>query len=259
MKNLIYNSLLLIFLSTISIEKSSAQNVLSLDNPYLKYDGAFYTQVSPNLVTFDRHKSEVYDNSDSGIFGMWIRQWVITQTGIRIRFKTSSPTIKFTFQQRINGGTIGATPTNGFAIFADSIFITSYSSLSFTITNPNIGSSTFYEVSLPNLWAVDLTGMELENSYTLEDPGNINKPIYVALGDSKTHGTGQYVSSAKTYPFLLASQLKWNLHNIAVAGSSTGWAMALNVKGKQVDKITLEFGYNDWEYLAESLPSRQLQ
>ncbi len=87
----------------------------------------------------------------------------------------------------------------------------------------------------------------------------MNKPIYVSLGDSKTHVTGQYVSSAKTYPFLLASQIKWNLYNFAVAGSSIGWAMALNLKGKTVDHITIEFGYNDREYLSESLATRQIQ
>ncbi len=163
MKNILHSTLL-VFTLFISTELIKAQNILSLDNPYLNYDGAFYTQVSPTLVTFDRHKAEVFNHTKSGIYGTWIHQWVITQTGIRIRFKTSSPTIKFTFQQRANGGTIGSSPTNGFTVFADSIFITSYSSLAFTINNPTIGSSTFYEVSLPNLWAVDLIGMELENT-----------------------------------------------------------------------------------------------
>lgn len=259
MKNLKLKSLLLFFLSVLILQHLNGQNILALDNPFIKYDGAFYIQASPTLVSFDRHKPEVYNHLESGIYGTWIRQWVITQTGIRIRFKTASPTIKFTFQQRSGGGTIGGTPTNGFAVFADSIYQTSFSSLSFTITNPNSSAATFYEVSLPNLWAVDLIGMELENSFNLVDPGVLLKPVYVALGDSKTHGTGQYVSSAKTYPFQLASMMKWNLNNMAVAGGGIGWAMALNLKGKNVDVVTMELGYNDWEYSAESLSSRQLQ
>jgi lysophospholipase L1-like esterase len=242
-----------------AVEQSFAQTTISLDDPNLHYDGAFYNVESPTLVTFNRHSPTIYNNTESGIYGTWIYQWVITQTGIRIRFKTSSPSIKFTFQQRSGGGTIGVTPTNGFGVFADSVFIESFSSLIFTINNPNPGNSTFYEVTLPNLWAVDLIGMELATAYSLDNPGVLAKPVYAALGDSKTHGTGQYVATHKTYPFLLASLMKWDLHNMAVAGSSTGWAMALNVKGKQVDKVTMEFGYNDWKYLSESLASRQTQ
>ena len=259
MKKIVCILALLICFQQHFVESAQAQNIVSLDNPYIHYDGTFYTQPTPTLVTFDRHKPEVYNNPESGIYGAWIRQWVITQTGIRVRFKTKSPQITFTFQQRTGGGTIGSLPTGGFGVFADSVFIGSYSTLSFTINNPHAGASTFYEVSLPNLWAVDLIGMELSDTYILDDPGILNKPVYVAIGDSKTHGTGQYVSSAKTYPFLLASEMKWNLYNIAVAGATSGWAMALNVKGQQVDYITIEIGYNDWATLTDPLSTRQIQ
>ena len=242
-----------------SIELAKSQNIVPLDNPYIHYDGVFYPTITPMLVTFDRHKAAVYNNTESGIYGAWIYQWVSTQTGIRIRLKTNSPTIKFTFQQRSGGGTIGASPTNGFSVFADSVLNGTFSSLVFTINNPNPGNSTFYEVSLPNLWAVDLIGIELASTYFLNDPGALVKPVYVAIGDSKTHGTGQYVSSAKTYPFQLANLMKWDLHNIAVAGATTGWAMALNIQGKQVDNITIEIGFNDWKYLSDALAVRQTQ
>ena len=259
MKKIIYILILSIGFQYFFLETTQGQNVLSLDNSYLHYDGAFYTEVTPTLVTFNRHKQEVYNNPESGIYGSWIQQWVITQTGVRIRFKTKSPKIKITFQERAGGGKITSAPTNGFGVFADSVFIASYSTLSFTIQNPKPGSSTFFEVTLPDMWAVDLIEMELEDAYVLDDPGVLKKPVYVAIGDSKTHGMGQYVSSAKTYPFLLASKMKWDLYNIAVASAITGWAMALNVKGQQVDNITIEIGYNDWNNITDPLSVRQTQ
>jgi lysophospholipase L1-like esterase len=253
---LLLTCVLTLFAST---HRTEAAVVIPLDDAHLRYDGAFYNVITPTLVTFNRHKAEVINHVESGIYGSWINQWVITQTGVRVRFKTMSPSITLTFQKRTGGGSIGSTPGNGFSVFADGTLINTYSSLSFTITNPNIGSSTLYEVSLPNLWAVDFIGMSIDDTYTLDDPGILNKPVYVAIGDSKAHGTGQYVSSAKTYPFQLAKLMDWNVHNMAVAGSTLGWAMALNVKNQTVDVITIELGYNDWEFLSTNLTAMQYQ
>jgi lysophospholipase L1-like esterase len=232
---------------------------ISLDNPNISYDGVFYPVITPNKVELNRHLTSMINNWESGIAGAWENQWVITQTGIRIRFKTASPTIDMAFTQRATGGTIGATPTNGFSVFVNGISIATYSSLSFTVNNPNAGSETTFEVSLPNLWAVDYTGMQLADGYSLADPGALNKPVYVSIGNSITHGTGQYVSSAKTYPFLLANKMGWDLQNIAVAGATLGWAIALNTKGKQVDYITIKIGFNDWKYSTGSLANKKTE
>ncbi|MBC7485358.1 MAG: SGNH/GDSL hydrolase family protein [Cytophagaceae bacterium] len=257
MKKNCYTILSCAVIMLLSLQKVQGAVVVPLDDPNMRYDGAFYNVVTPTLVTFNRHQAAVYNNVESGIYGSWINQWVITQTGIRVRFKTTSPTITLTFQKRTGGGSIGTSPTNGFSVFANGNLINTYSSLSFTINNPSAGNATLYEVSLPNLWAVDLIGMSIDDTHALDDPGTLSKPIYVAIGDSKTHGTGQYVSSAKTYPFQLANLMGWDLHNIAVAGSTLGWAMALNIKNQSVDVLTIELGYNDWEYLSTNLATMQ--
>ena len=127
------------------------------------------------------------------------------------------------------------------------------------MNNPTPGSETTFEVSLTNLWSVDFTGMQLADGYALSDPGALNKPVYVSIGNSITHGTGQYVSSAKTYPFILANKMGWDLHNIAVAGATLGWAVALNTKGKQVDYITIKIGFNDFKYSTGSLASKKAE
>lgn len=246
-------------LTFITIALGQAQVTVPLNDPNLRYDGSFYNTVTETKVSFNRHKPEVVNHLESGIYGSWINQWVITQTGVRIRFKTMSPTINLSFEKREGGGSLGTSPSNGFSVFANGTLLTTYSSLSFTITNPNASEATLFEVSLPNLWAVDFIGMTLANTYTLEEPEALNKPVYVAIGDSKAHGTGQYVSSAKTYPFQLAALMEWDLYNMAVAGSTLGWAMALNLKGVEVDVVTIELGYNDWEFSNTSLANLQVQ
>ena len=115
------------------------------------------------------------------------------------------------------------------------------------------------QVSLPNLWAVNFTRLELEDGYELENLSDLNLPIYVSIGNSITHGTGQYVSSAKTYPFILAQKSNWNLHNLAVAGATLGWAIAKNIKNQKVDVITILLGFNDWKYTTSPLQNKKLE
>lgn len=255
-KKIIINVSLILMLTLSNV--ALCKVVIPLDNPNISYDGVFYPDISSSKVVFNRHLASMKDNWESGIAGEWINQWVITQTGIRIRFKTASPTIEVSFVQRTDGGTIGVNPTNGFAVFVDGVNTEIFSSLSFTIKNPTPDIAKTFEISLPNLWSVDFTELSLVDGYTLDALATLNKPVYVSIGNSITHGTGQYVSSAKTYPFLLAKEKGWNLYNLAVAGARLGWAMALNTKGKKIDVITVLIGFNDWKYSTTPLSTHEI-
>jgi len=238
---------------------ASAKVNVSLDDPNISYDGVFYPVITPTKVTFNRHLSTMINDWESGIAGQWMNQWVTTQTGVRVRIKTASPTIDFKFSKRAGGGTIGALPNNGFTVFVNGVESASFSDTTFTVNNPNPGTSNTFELTLPNLWAVDLVGIQLDDTYSLDAISPLNKPVYVAIGNSITHGTGQYVSAAKGYPFLLAKKMDWDLHNIAVAGATLGWSIAKNIKGKQVDYITIKIGFNDWKYSTNSLASKRTE
>jgi hypothetical protein len=216
-----------------------ASNPQALNHPSIQYEGVFYPIITENKVVFNRHLQNMKSDWESGIAGEWINQWVICQTGIKIRFKTASPTIQLSFEKREGGGAIGNSPTNGFSVFVKGNEIQKFSSLNFTIQHPNPGNPETFEVSLPNLWAVNFTGLELEDGYELYNQIDLNLPVYVSIGNSITHGTGQYVSSAKTYPFILAQKSNWNLHNLAVAGATLGRAIAKNIKNQNVDIITI--------------------
>jgi lysophospholipase L1-like esterase len=245
-----------LFILLLRIGNGVAMTQVPLNHSGLKYDGVLYPQISSNEVIFNRHAPLTYDNTESGIYGTWIRQWVNTQTGIRIRFKTSSAQIALHFTSRADGGHVVANPTNGFTVLVDGVILQSFSVLDFTINSPAAGSHV-YEVVLPNLWAVNFTGMEISDGATLEDPGALNKPVYVAIGNSITHGTGQYCASSKTYPYLLAQSMGWDLYNLAVAGAGLGWAASLNLKNIQADHISIKIGFNDWKYNAANFVSRQ--
>ncbi|MDB9744261.1 SGNH/GDSL hydrolase family protein [Fibrobacterales bacterium] len=223
---------------------------IPLNDTRIKFEGVYYPQISDSIVILNRHLDTMKNFSESGISGGWIQQWVKTQTGVRVRIKTSSPRVKFEFSQREGGGVIGAVPSSGFTIFSADSVIAKFSSLDFILEHPNPEVSQVFELSLPNLWAVNFTGLSLDKGYSLEALPELNNPVYVAIGNSITHGTGQYVSSAKTYPYLLAQKKDWNLYNLAVAGAGMGWGIALNTKNQKVDVISVLIGFNDWKYKA---------
>ena len=257
MKTQINSKMIMLLLLLVTLIAEAKVNI-SLDDPRLSYDGVFYPVVTPSKVELNRHLPSMITNWESGIGGTWINQWVITQTGVRIRFKTASPNIDLQFTKREGGGTIGSTPSQGFTVFANGVEQNTFSTLSFSIQNTG-AQSVLFEVVLPNLWAIDFTGMQIDDNYVLESLAPLNKPVYVSIGNSITHGTGQYVSSAKGYPFLLSKMMDWDLHNIAVAGATLGWAISLNLKQQQVDYISVLIGYNDWEYSGATLESKRVE
>ena len=118
------------------------------------------------------------------------------------------------FEQREDGGHMGL--ENGFAIYADGNKIAVKEQLS------------------------------IKEDYQLESIAPNNNPVYAAIGNSITHGTGHQSASFLTYPYVLADSMNWNLYNLAIAGARTGWPIALLFKNKEVDFITIALGFNDW-------------
>jgi len=214
-----------------------------LNNPNILYEGLWYPVVDSTRVIFNRHTKEVLLHPESGISAT-SRPYAYTQTGVRIRLKTASPFVHLEFEQREEGGHLGL--ENGFAIYADSSRIAIKEELSFTIDAPESDSSVRYTILLPSIYAINLTEMILADGYQLEPIQPDNRPVYAAIGNSITHGTGHQSASFLTYPYVLADSMDWNLYNLAVAGDRTGWPISLLFKDKKVDYITILLGFNDW-------------
>lgn len=234
---------------------------IALNDSAVFYDGVFFPDVSADRVVFNRHKSEIIAHPESGI-SLTSAPFARTQSGVRIRLRTDSPQIRFTFSERTDAGLMGL--NEAFAIYTGSDYAGSphaiYNTLQFTVEAPSgSGGPVTYTVILPSLHGVDLTGIELLKGYSLEMPETDNRPVYAVIGNSIAHGTGHQSASFRTWPFILAAEQGWQLYNLAVAGARSGWPVATLMRGKKVDFITVSTGFNDWMWDNKTLDVKKTQ
>lgn len=77
----------------------------------------------------------------------------------------------------------------------------------------------------------------------------IDKPVYIALGNSITHGVGQESASFLTYPYILAEKLNYDMYNLGVGGAKISFPLAQMTKEMPKAKlITILIGYNDFKF-----------
>jgi lysophospholipase L1-like esterase len=104
-----------------------------------------------------------------------------------------------------------------------------------------------YRIDFPTNAALTVTGLEIDKGAKLHEMKLPAKPVYIALGDSVTHGSaGLDGLSAGAYPTQLAELLGYDLYNLGVGGSRVSVAAGSMLKDwKKIDLITLLIGYND--------------
>ena len=109
------------------------------------------------------------------------------------------------------------------------------------------GESRF-EVVLPSYANAVFTDLEIDDgARLLKPPGN--KGVYVALGDSISHGVGQGGASHTTWPYLLSRKLDHELFNLAVGGGKVSVPVGQMLEDwEQIDLITILVGYNDLHF-----------
>ena len=103
-----------------------------------------------------------------------------------------------------------------------------------------------YELILPYGDSVDFQGVEINAGARMEPPPARAAPRYVAYGDSVTHG---FTASAvdKTYPFLVAQKMGWQIINLGLGGRASNVSDAHVLKTLKADVITVLMGVNDWQ------------
>ncbi len=173
----------------------------------------------------------------------------LTNSGIMIRFKTASSTVKLTFtpQAGDNRGSEFAVLQNGEMTGTyDFKGAASKTDMLLEINNAHAGQTTLFEVVLPSWSNVALTGMEIDDDRQLEPFTSETKPIYLAIGKSITHGVGQGSATYLTYPYLLSQKLGMDYYNLAVGGARISPAIAAQTaEMPQAAVITILIGYND--------------
>ena len=174
-----------------------------------------------------------------------------TQTCIRIIFKTDSRVIKPVFTRR--EGTLDRAVNNYYGVYRNGVFVKDYPGTDLVIESD--GSVNEWMLVLPIMYGVNFKGIEIdEGAQFFEVTAREKRPIYIAIGDSITHGAGlKGCSSVLSYPYVLAEENGYNLYNTAIGGSQISPGLAYEYADIPADYVTVMWGYNDWNALKGDL------
>jgi len=213
----------------------------------IQIQGAKYVFSAESGLRFQRHREDVLKMpaKELGLNADKARN----TTGVVIAFKTDSRNVRLRFRI-LSANYMGAM----FGVYENGTLIKEYKykpqekEAVFEFRAGNSGAS-LYEVALPSFADVEFQGLEVDEGATLLDFPNLGKKVYVALGDSISHGTGQDGATHKTWPFLLARKLDCELFNLAVGGGKISVPSAEMLKDwEKIDLLTILIGYNDLHF-----------
>jgi lysophospholipase L1-like esterase len=232
---------LLLFICCSTLCLHAGQKILPTDKN-LTLTGAHYSFIKDGLLIPQRHSSAILKMS-KGLLGFDPIK-AQTTTGVVLKFKTDSKNIRLSFKALTgeNRGSEFAIYENG-KIILEKKFNKKTLEMHLEIARKNPQISEF-SVVFPSWSKVAFSGMEIDPTAQLLPVES--KKVYVAFGDSISHGTGQGSASYKTWPFILSQKLNLDLYSLAVGGGKVSIPAAGLLKDfPQVDIITLLIGYND--------------
>ncbi|MCF7569349.1 SGNH/GDSL hydrolase family protein [Sabulilitoribacter arenilitoris] len=217
--------------------ENNIKNLIAPNNGKLIYNGVLFSLVTETQAELYRYSEDYFNKGMDGTLNL---KKARTQPGISISFKTNSPLIKLKFAELENS----SIRKRRFSVFKNGILaFDNISDIEFTIANPAKDIAK-WEVYLPSFSGVKFLGMELTNDYTLYDLPVEDKPLYMAIGNSITHGTGQS-GTIDTYPYRVAESLGFRLINLATGGSRISTSTLRNFNDVSPRLITILWGYND--------------
>jgi len=211
---------------------------VSHSDPNIYFEGIMEKEVVNGNLRLYRMKKDYIYAAQGGTF-----TGGLSSSGIKMKFKTSSPSVKVHF----NKNTIeGQDKIFSFDVLKDGKYDHKETSLGLTLTNP-ASNPVEWTIVFPAFITAELIGIELKPGYSLLPVSYPSKKVYVAIGNSITHGQGLYKSSTyNTYPYLVADSLNYELHNWAIGGSKIGDVVFENFStGLIPDLVTVLWGYND--------------
>ncbi len=230
-------SFLLLFGSLIA----RGETKIAPDDKRIVVEGALHLTCADGRMTIDRFSDAMWQRPDLNNFS---RSKAQTQSGVRIRFKTDSRTVKPLFSNR--EGSLQRKIANYYGVYCNGVFMGPVSGDRLVLVAPEEGAVE-WEIALPTQYGVDFGGLLLDDGARLFLVKPQKRPVYVAIGDSITHGAGQeQCGSEGSYPFVLAATNGYCLYNLGVGGSQISPAVARELKGLKADIITVLWGFNDW-------------
>lgn len=216
----------------------------------IKVRGYKYTSTiaSQSATQFQRFRDTLYSTGEwiSGVGGAN----ALTTTGGALVFESNSNqvTLKFVWNSAhgsVNQNSHFRVMQNGVR-WRDVYVGKSATNLDMAITSQHQGEYVRYEVIMPS-WSNPLfRGVTQGSLRTFEMP---ETSVYVALGDSISHGSGQASKTYETYPWQVASTLNAELFNLAVGGGKVSNMIAEQLEDwNNIDILTSLVGFNDWYY-----------
>ncbi len=220
---------------------------IAANNKNIHIYGSHYQRVEGNEMIIHRHSDEVYKGKTREI--LFNPKKARTSAGMYIEFKSNSPTIKFKFKTAK-----GLDKYAFFNVFQDGEFdlikgfkYVEDGEMVLEITSKKTKGETLYRIAFPLMTDIHFLGLEIENESELCKLKKEKQPVYVAYGDSITHGTGQK-NTSETYAYLLAEKMGYELFNTAVGGAKTSTIMAEMIRDdfEKIEMITVLIGFNDY-------------
>lgn len=218
-----------------------AETKIAPDDERIVVEGALHLACADGRMTIDRFSSGLWERPDLNNFS---RPKALTQTGVRICLRTDSRTVRPLFRER--EGADHRKQTNFYGVYRNGEFLGAVAGDQLVLESSAEGA-TDWEIVLPIYYGVDFEGVLLDDGARLFDVKRRKRPVYVAIGDSITHGAGQSrCGSEGSYPFVLAATNGYCLYNLAVGGSQISPAVAEELTDLRADIITVLWGFNDW-------------
>lgn len=212
-------------------------------NQFIVYEGVVEKEISSEKATLFRFTK---DYATSEVSGFYQQKRAAASSGIKIRFKTSSPKIKAYFQENLTHGDDVFWHT--FDVFRNGTFLFDDQGWEIEGENPT-QEVVEWAITLPSYSMIEFLKLEIINGFELE-PISKDKPVYIAIGNSITHGMGiDSFSTRKTYPHVVADSLGYELYNWGIGGSKIYEGILSNfIPELDPDLITILWGYNDVHY-----------
>lgn len=212
-------------------------------NSNLIFEGVNDVDISESKATLYRFKKEYALEEVSGYY---LQKRAGATSGVKLRFKTNSPKIKVYFQE--NTSISDNVFWHTFDIFKNGRYQFDSQGWEIEIENPSQEVAE-WSVTLPTFSNAEFLKLEIINGYSLS-PIDKNKPVYVAIGNSITHGMGiNNYSTRLTYPYILADSLGYELYNWGIGGSKIYDGILSNFStGLEPDLVSILWGYNDVHY-----------
>lgn len=239
-------SLSAILISAVAWSAQAELKPVSLDDPNLHFSGILHVDVRPESVGFSRFDPDMLElgKPQLGFNPVKARN---TAGGV-IMFQTDSPSVHMKFRPAA-----GMNRGSEFGVFIDGQFIESFKfnakqqDMDIRVDNQQGKKSALWEITLPSFANPELLVLEIDDKSQLETMAGAGKKVYVSLGDSISHGTGQGSATHLSWPFILSRKLDYTLYNLAVGGSGVAVAQGQSLAEiASIDLITILIGFNDW-------------